>query len=71
MINLSKKRIVDVAATPARWIAEVAVTKTMLGRTEACFALKPERLAQHSKMAARGAKCGRTTAGEFSGGSPN
>ena len=37
--------IVDVQATPARWSAEVAVTKTMLARTETCFGLKPERLA--------------------------
>ena len=37
--------IVDVQATPARWSAEVAVTKTMLARTETCFGLKPTRLA--------------------------
>ena len=37
--------IVDVQATPARWSAEVAVTKTMLARIETCFGLKPTRLA--------------------------
>ena len=37
--------IVDVEATPARTYDEVAATKTMLDRTNARFALKPERLA--------------------------
>jgi transposase len=37
--------IVDVEATPARTYDEVAATKTMLDRTQARFALKPERLA--------------------------
>ena len=37
--------IVDVEATPARTYDEVAATKTMLDRTEACFDLKPKRLA--------------------------
>jgi len=37
--------IVDVQATPARWSAEVAATKTMLERTETCFGLNPKRLA--------------------------
>jgi hypothetical protein len=44
--------IVDVEATPARTYDEVAATKTMLDRTEACFDLKPMRLA-----AARPAPC--------------
>ena len=37
--------IVDVEATPARWRAEVAATKTMLERTKECFGLHPRRLA--------------------------
>ena len=37
--------IVDVEATPARWQAEVAATKTMLQRTKECFGLHPRRLA--------------------------
>ena len=45
LIDLQAAVIVDVAATPARWTAEVAATKTMLERTEARFALKPQRLA--------------------------
>ena len=32
-------------ATAARWSAEVAITKTMLARTETCFGLKPQRIA--------------------------
>jgi hypothetical protein len=35
--------ILDVEATPARWTAEVASTKTMLERTQACFGLNPRR----------------------------
>ena len=45
LIDLRAAIIVDVQATPARWSAEVAVTKTMLARTETCFGLKPARLA--------------------------
>lgn len=37
--------ILDVEATPARWQAEVAATKTMLQRTKECFGLQPRRLA--------------------------
>jgi Transposase DDE domain len=37
--------IVDVAATPARWSAEVAATKTMLERVKELFGLRPQRLA--------------------------
>jgi hypothetical protein len=37
--------IVDVEATPARWQAEVAATKTMLERTKERFDLHPRRLA--------------------------
>jgi transposase len=37
--------IVDVEATPARWQAEVAATKTMLERTKERFGLQPRRLA--------------------------
>ena len=36
--------IVDVEATPARTYDEVAATKTMIDRTERCFALRPKRL---------------------------
>jgi transposase len=45
LIDMRAAIIVDVQATPARWSAEVASTKTMLVRTEACFGLKPARLA--------------------------
>jgi len=34
-----------VEATPARWSAEVAATKTMLTRTQESFGLTPETLA--------------------------
>jgi transposase len=37
--------IVDVEATPARWQAEVAATKTMLERTKERLGLHPQRLA--------------------------
>ncbi len=45
LIDTRAAVIVDVHATPARWTAEVAATKTMLARTEQCFGLKPQRLA--------------------------
>jgi transposase len=45
LIDIDEAVIVDVEATPARTYDEVAATKTMLDRTEACFALKPKRLA--------------------------
>ena len=45
LLDLQASIIVDVQATPARWSAEVAATKTMLERTENCFELKPQRLA--------------------------
>ncbi len=45
LIDLQRAIIVDVEATPARWTAEVAATKTMLERTQECFGLKPQRLA--------------------------
>lgn len=45
LIDLQQAIIVDVEATPARWSAEVAATKTVLERTQACFGLKPQRLA--------------------------
>jgi transposase len=45
LIDTAAAVIVDVQATPARWSAEVAATKTMLTRTEECFGLKPQRLA--------------------------
>jgi hypothetical protein len=45
LIDTQRAIIVDVEATPARWSAEVAATKTMLERTQECFGLKPQRLA--------------------------
>jgi hypothetical protein len=45
LIDVDHAVIVDVEATPARPCDEVAATQTMLDRTEACFALKPKRLA--------------------------
>ena len=45
LIDLQRAIILDVEATPARWTAEVAATKTMLERTQECFGLKPQRLA--------------------------
>lgn len=40
--------IVDVEATPARTYDEVASTKVMIERTDACFGLKPDRLTADS-----------------------
>ena len=45
LIDLQRAIIVDVEATPARWSAEVAATKTVLERTRECFGLHPRRLA--------------------------
>jgi hypothetical protein len=45
LIDLQRAIIVDVEATPARWSAEVAGTKTVLERTRQCFGLHPRRLA--------------------------
>ena len=45
LIDIENAVIVDVEATPARTYDEVAATKTMIDRTEACFDLKPKRLA--------------------------
>jgi transposase len=45
LIDIDNAVIVDVEATPARTYDEVSATKTMLDRTEACFDLKPKRLA--------------------------
>jgi transposase len=45
LIDLQQAIIVDVEATPARWSAEVAATKTALERTQGCFGLNPRRLA--------------------------
>jgi hypothetical protein len=44
-IDTQRAIILNVEATPARWTAEVAATKTMLERTQECFGLKPQRLA--------------------------
>jgi hypothetical protein len=45
LIDIENAVIVDVEATPARTYDEVAATRTMIERIEACFALKPKRLA--------------------------
>ena len=45
LIDIDNAVIVDVEATPARTYDEVEATKTMIDRTEACFDLKPRRLA--------------------------
>ena len=45
LIDTDAAIIVDVAATPARWSAEVASTKTMLQRVEERFQIVPARLA--------------------------
>jgi hypothetical protein len=45
LIDIENAVIVDVEATPARTYDEVAATKTMIERTETCFALRPKRLA--------------------------
>ena len=45
LIDTAAAIIVEVAATPARWSAEVAATKTMLERVKELFGLKPHRLA--------------------------
>ncbi len=50
LIDIENAVIVDVEATPARTYDEVAATKTMLDRTEACFDLKPKRLAADTPM---------------------
>src|SRR4026209_2083388 len=42
LIDVENAVIVDVEATPARTYDEVAATKTMIDRTEACFDLKPK-----------------------------
>jgi hypothetical protein len=45
LIDTAAAIIIDVAATPARWSAEVAATKTMLERVKERFGLQPQRLA--------------------------
>ena len=45
LIDTKEAVIVDVEATPARWSAEVAATKTMLTRTKQSFGLTPQTLA--------------------------
>jgi transposase len=45
LIDTENAVIIDVEATPARTYDEVAATKTMIDRTERCFALRPKRLA--------------------------
>jgi hypothetical protein len=50
LIDIKNAVIVDVEATPARTYDEVAVTKTMLDRTEQRFDLKPKRLAANTGL---------------------
>jgi transposase len=45
LIDLEVGIIVDSETTTARWTEEVEATKTMIERTEARFALRPDRLA--------------------------
>jgi hypothetical protein len=45
LVDTDNVVIFDVEATPARTYDEVAATKTMVDRTERCFARKPKRLA--------------------------
>jgi hypothetical protein len=45
LIDTATAIIIDVAATPARWSAEVASTKIMLERVKDRFHLAPQRLA--------------------------
>jgi transposase len=45
LIDTKEAVIVDVEATPARWSAEVAATKTMLERTQESLGLAPQTLA--------------------------
>jgi hypothetical protein len=41
LLDIENAVIIDVEATPARTYDEVAATKTMIDRTERCFALGP------------------------------
>lgn len=45
LIDTKAAIIVDVEASPARWTAEVAATRTMIERTKERFDLQPEKLA--------------------------
>ena len=45
LIDTKAAIIVDVEASPARWTAEVAATRTMIERTKSRFDLQPEKLA--------------------------
>jgi transposase len=45
LIDTKAAIIVDVEASPARWTAEVAATRTMIDRTANRFGLRPEKLA--------------------------
>jgi transposase len=45
MIDTEHAVIVDVEATPARTLDEVAATRTMIDRSERAFGLRPQRLA--------------------------
>jgi transposase len=45
LIDTKAAIILDVEASPARWTAEVAATRTMIGRTKDRFGLHPDNLA--------------------------
>ncbi|MBV9481741.1 MAG: transposase [Acidobacteria bacterium] len=45
LIDTKAAIIVDVEASPARWTAEVAATRTMIGRTKDRFGLHPDNIA--------------------------
>lgn len=45
LIDTKASIIVDVEASPARWTAEVAATRTMIDRTTSRFGLTPKQLA--------------------------
>jgi transposase len=45
LIDTKAAIILDVEASPARWTAEVAATRTMIERVAARFALRPKKLA--------------------------
>ena len=61
LIDIENAVIVDVEATPARTYDEVAATKTMIDRTERCFALRPKRLAADTAYGTGSSSAGSST----------
>jgi hypothetical protein len=53
LIGTKAAIIVDVEASPARWTAEVAATRTMIERTKERFNLQPEKLAADTALRLR------------------